>query len=187
MEFAELGLAGAWLVQPRIVADTRGSFVKTFHAPTFAARGLRTDFVEEYYSTSVVGVIRGMHFQLPPSDHVKLVTCLAGDVLDVVVDLRHGSPTAFRHRAIRLSAQSGMGLYLPSGCAHGFMSLSETSTMLYKVTSVHDPARDAGIAWDGIGFSWPNAQPQLSERDTRHPALADFVSPFRFDPEHPSR
>lgn len=187
MEFEELGLPGAWVVRPRVLADARGSFVKTFHLPTFAAHGLRTDWAEEYRSSSRPGVIRGMHFQTPPADHAKLVFCLEGEVLDVVVDLRRGSPTHGEHRSITLDAATGTGLYIPSGCAHGFLSVGDTSTMYYKVTSVHAPDRDAGLAWDSFGFAWPVAEPILSERDRGHPPLAAFASPFAFDPQAPCR
>jgi dTDP-4-dehydrorhamnose 3,5-epimerase len=186
VQFEQLGLPGAYVLRPRIAADERGTFVKTFHLPTFEARGLRTDWQEEYYSSSVRGVIRGMHFQLPPADHAKLVFCVAGAVTDVVVDLRCGSPTEKQHRAVELSAESGLGLYIPTGCAHGFVSTSDTSTMWYKVTSVYAPEQDSGIAWDSIGFDWPVVAPFLSERDRGHTALNAFESPFTFDPERPS-
>lgn len=180
-------IAGCLLVHPFAAADNRGSFTKTFHAEEFAAAGLRSDWREEYYSRSHVGVIRGMHFQLPPADHAKVVFCLVGEVLDVVVDLRLGSPTWHQVVARRLDAEKGTGLYAPSGCAHGFLSLSPNALMLYKVTSVHAPAHDAGIAWASIGFDWPVAAPIVSARDAAHPPLDAFTSPFRFDPANPSR
>ncbi|GMM91798.1 dTDP-4-dehydrorhamnose 3,5-epimerase [Qipengyuania sp. MTN3-11] len=181
MEFHDFGLAGAIVVRPRILADIRGSFVKAFHAPSFAERGMRTDWQEEFYSVSRRGVIRGLHFQTPPAAHAKFVTCLAGEVIDVAVDIRRGSPTEGRVCSVKLDEQDGLGLYLPSGIAHGFQSLSDTSTMLYKVTSVHAPQNDAGIAFDSIGFDWPIADPVVSDRDRQHPALSDFASPFTFD------
>jgi dTDP-4-dehydrorhamnose 3,5-epimerase len=186
MDFEPLGLPGAWLVQARVLHDARGSFVKAFHAPTFAARGLRTDWREDYVSSSHLGVLRGMHFQTPPADHAKLVFCTAGAVLDLVLDLRRGSPTYGEHRAVTLSAENGFGLYIPSGLAHGFLSVSALSTMHYKVTSVHAPEHDAGIAWNSFGFPWPTNDPRLSDRDRQHPPLEDFQSPFVFDPDRPS-
>jgi dTDP-4-dehydrorhamnose 3,5-epimerase len=187
MEFVPTDLPGCVIVQTLARDDPRGSFAKTFHLNTFAAAGLRTDWREEYHSHSRRGVVRGMHFQLPPTDHAKLVYCLAGEVLDVVIDLRVGSPTFRRTISAPLTAGNGRGLYVPSGCAHGFASLSEDSLMLYKVTSVHSPDCDAGIAWDSIGFNWPIDAPLLSERDARHPVLAAFDSPFRFDEADPFR
>ena len=186
MEFSDFGLVGAYIIRPRVFADARGSFVKTFHAPLFADNGLRTDWREEFYSVSRRGVIRGLHFQTPPAQHAKLVTCVAGKVIDVAVDLRRGSPTEGRVCSVTLDDRDGLGLYLPSGVAHGFQSLSEQSTMLYKVTSVHAPHSDAGIAFDSIAFDWPITDPIVSDRDREHPALADYASPFTFDTENPS-
>lgn len=187
MEIEPTGIPGCHIVQARVLRDPRGTFVKTFHAPRFAELGLRTDWREEYFSVSAGGVVRGMHFQTPPADHAKLVFCLTGEVLDVVVDLRRGSPAFGRVEAVSLSADNGRGLYLPTGCAHGFVALSEAAGMYYKVTSVHVPDHDAGIAWDSIGFDWPVEAPSLSDRDRRHPRLADFDTPFAFDPEARAR
>jgi dTDP-4-dehydrorhamnose 3,5-epimerase len=183
----ETGIPGCFVVQPRVVADHRGTFVKTFHQEAFAELGLRTDWREEYHSTSHHGVIRGMHFQLPPAEHAKLVYCLRGEVLDVVVDLRAGSPTFQQHRTVTLSEADARGLYIPTGCAHGFLSKTELSTMLYKVTSVHAPDRDGGIAWNSFGLNWPGDKPVISERDCRHPPMEDFASPFVFDSGAPAR
>jgi len=187
MEIEPTGIPGCHLLQARVLGDARGSFVKTVHTPRFEELGLRTDWREEYFTVSARGVVRGMHFQLPPAEHAKLVFCLTGEVLDVVLDLRCGSPTFGQAKGFTLSAENGRGLYLPVGCAHGFVSLSEASGMYYKVTSVHAPEQDAGIAWDSFGFDWPVSDPVLSDRDRRHPALADFESPFHFDPEQAAR
>ena len=181
MEIAHTDIPGCYLVQARVTRDERGSFTKTFHAPRFAELGLRTDWQEEYFSTSARGVVRGLHFQVPPADHAKLVFCLMGEVLDVAVDLRRGSPAYGRAFGVRLNAKNGRGLYLPSGCAHGFLSVSEMSGMYYKVTSVHSPEHDAGIAWNSIDFDWGVVDPLLSPRDRNHPALADFDTHFTFE------
>lgn len=187
MEFEELGLPGAFILRPRVLADDRGSFVKTFHAQTFEDRGLRSDWREEYQSSSRRGVLRGMHFQTPPAEHAKLVFCLAGSVLDSVIDLRRGSPSFGVHRTVELRGDEATGVYIPTGCAHGFLSTSELSTMYYKVTSIHAPDCDAGIAWDSFGFAWPVSDPIMSDRDRRHPPLEAFQSPFVYDPEAPWR
>jgi dTDP-4-dehydrorhamnose 3,5-epimerase len=187
MRFEATQLPGCFLVHGGRSGDSRGSFTKTFHFDSFAAAGLRTDWREAYCSTSARSVIRGMHFQLPPADHAKLVFCTAGQVRDVVLDLRRGSPTYGEHRAFDLDEEAGVGVYIPSGCAHGFLSLSASSTMYYNVTSVHSPAHDSGISWDSFGLDWPVAAPILSERDRRHPPLAQFQSPFHFDPAAPAR
>lgn len=178
MEIEPTAVPGCHIVQAKAIRDQRGAFVKTFHAPRFDELGLRTDWREEYFSASARGVVRGLHFQTPPADHAKLVFCLVGNVLDVVVDLRRGSPAYGRAHGFTLSAENGRGLYLPSGCAHGFVSRSELSGMYYKVTSVHSPEHDAGIAWNSVNFDWGVTDPVLSDRDSRHPALAEFDSPF---------
>lgn len=175
-------IPGVFLVRSPLAKDARGSFLKLFHEPSFAAAGLRTDWRESYCSCSAGGVVRGMHFQTPPADHAKLVFCLDGDVLDVVLDLRRGSPTEGQAIGVPLSGDDGVGVYIPSGCAHGFAGLSERSTMLYMVTSAHSTEHDLGVSWDSFGFDWPVADPLLSDRDGRHPRVDDFHSPFVFAP-----
>lgn len=165
-------------LRPRIAADRRGRFVKIMHAEFFAAHGLRTDFREQYYSVSAQGVLRGLHFQVPPMAHAKLVTCVAGEVMDVVVDLRRGSPQFGKHQAFGLSEQNGDILYIPVGCAHGFLTLSASATLFYDVTSVYAAEHDRGIRWDSVGVAWPLAAPTLSPRDAVLPPFAEFESPF---------
>ncbi len=177
-EFGDITIAGCYEIQPRVMQDTRGQFVKIFHKPSFAAQGLTTDFTEEYYSHSHKGVIRGMHFQVPPYDHVKIVYCVHGQVFDVVVDLRIGSPTYGQSASVVLDADKGNYLYIPKGLAHGFCALSEMATLVYKVSTVYEPGSDSGIAWDSLGIEWPTDRPILSERDRSFVALARFQSPF---------
>lgn len=174
-------LPGCYELQPRVLGDQRGRFVKTFHQDWFAEHGLKTDFAEQYYSVSQRGVVRGLHFQLPPHDHVKLVYCTAGGVLDVAVDLRRQSPSYGKFVCIELSAQQSNMVYLDSGLAHGFYTLSDTATLVYNVTAVYAPAHDTGIRWDSVGIPWPDDAPILSERDQGFPSLAEFDSPFIFD------
>lgn len=178
MELIPTTLEGCYQVSPFLAQDERGTFVKTFNAERFSALGLPTEWREEYYSSSRKGVIRGMHFQTPPYDHEKLVYCIQGRVLDVVVDLRKGSPTHGKHIAVELDAAHGRGLMIPKGMAHGFLALSENVLMTYKVTSVYAPESDAGIRWDSFGFEWDVDQPIVSARDRAHPTFADFDSPF---------
>lgn len=181
--FEATALPGCLELRSRVFTDPRGRFVKTLHAGLFAARGLATDFVEQYYSVSARGVVRGLHLQLPPHDHAKLVYCPVGVVLDAVVDLRRGSPTFGRHALLELSAERGNAVYVPRGLAHGFLALSDDALMIYNTTSVHAPEHDGGIRWDSAGIPWPlEREPVLSERDARLPALADFVTPFAFTP-----
>ena len=178
LSIAPTVIPGCLVLQPRVVTDMRGRFTKVFHAPSFAAHGLVTQFAEEYYSVSRRGVLRGMHFQRPPADHVKVVYCTAGAVLDVVVDLRRESPTYGRHARVELSAERGNMLYVPRGLAHGFLVIEEEATLVYKVETVYAPAEDSGLAWDGCGIDWPVDNPILSDRDRGFPALPAFETPF---------
>lgn len=174
-------LTGCFELQPKPFEDARGRFVKVFHTQAFTAHGLETNFAEEYYSVSNKNVIRGMHFQMPPMEHVKVVYCVQGAVLDVVVDLRVGSPTYGQTTMLELSAAKANSLYIPKGMAHGFCSLSDHSIMVYKVSTVYAPAQDAGILWDSVGVSWPTTQAILSARDQTFAPLVQFVSPFRYE------
>lgn len=178
MELITTSLPGCFEIRPFFANDYRGTFVKTFHAERFAEAGLPVDWCEEFYSSSRKGVIRGMHFQTPPHDHEKLVYCMQGRVLDVVVDLRRDSPTFGRHAGVELDATKGHGLFIPKGLAHGFLALSDDVLMAYKVTTVHAPEHDVGIHWNSFGLDWGIDQPIVSARDRAHPALSDFVSPF---------
>jgi dTDP-4-dehydrorhamnose 3,5-epimerase len=166
-------------LQPAIRMDTRGSFIKTFHQQFFAANNLATSFCEQYYSLSKQGVLRGLHFQLPPHDQAKLVFCVVGEILDVAVDLRTDSPTFGEHAKIILSAERANLAYLTTGLAHGFYVLSDSAIIVYNVTTVYAPAYDAGIRWDKAGVQWPDPSPIISERDAAFPSLAEFCSPFR--------
>jgi dTDP-4-dehydrorhamnose 3,5-epimerase len=171
-------LDGVKLLQPAVFHDDRGSFVKTFHRDQFRELGLAFEPREQFFSTSHRDVIRGMHFQLPPVDHAKLVFCLQGAVLDVVLDLRKASRTFRKFTFRELSEANRSCLFIPRGCAHGFISLTEPSLMVYQTSTVHDPACDAGVRWDSFGFPWPEVEPILSARDRAFPTLADFASPF---------
>ncbi len=152
--------------------------MKTFHAEQFAKAGLTVEWREEFYSSSHKGVIRGMHFQTPPHDHEKLVYCIQGRVLDVVVDLRRALPTFGRYAAVELDAAHGHGLMIPKGMAHGFLALTDDVIMAYKVATAHKPTHDSGILWNSFGLDWGIETPIVSSRDRAHPALCDFDTPF---------
>lgn len=175
-------LPGCFEVRPTVREDARGAFVKTVHRPEFAAHGLASDFPEQYHSRSHRGVVRGLHFQTPPHDHAKLVYCPRGAVFDAVVDLRRGSPTYGLHHHVELSEENALMLYVPPGFAHGFCALRDDTLMMYLVTSVHAPEHDAGVRWDSAGIPWPVEAPLLSPRDGAFAPLADFESPFVFEP-----
>lgn len=181
MKIQETRLHGCYLLQPDVRADDRGSFVKTFHRDLFTTHGLATEFAESFYSVSHRGVLRGLHFQVPPHQHVKLVHCSVGRAFDAVVDLRRGSPTEGCSATFELSAEKGTMLYIPAGFAHGWYALVEGTQLHYQVTSVHSQAHDNGIHWDSAGVAWPDSQPVLSTRDAGLPPKANFDSPFTFD------
>ena len=174
-------LAGCFEVQCRVLRDTRGCFVKTFHSERFEALGLNTVWREQYWSASSKGVLRGMHFQVPPAAQAKLVYCVSGAVLDVILDLRLGSPTYGQHLTRELSAENGLALYIPVGLAHGFLTLSQEAVMCYSVETVYSPEHDRGVLWSGCGVDWPvddQTAPRISERDAGFPDLETFESPF---------
>lgn len=175
----ETALSGCFEIRPPVFDDARGRFVKLFHREMFAERGLATDFPEQYCSLSHRGVVRGLHFQTPPHDHAKLVYCLVGEVFDVVLDLRVGSPTWGRTASLTLSAERANGLYVPKGLAHGFCATSDTALLVYDVETVHAPENDAGVLWSSVGVDWPVAAPIVSPRDAAFPPFAAFESPFR--------
>lgn len=179
----ESGIPGCFELQPKVFRDERGVFVKTFHEDLFAKIGLQTKWVEEYYSLSRQGVLRGLHFQLPPHEHDKIVYCVAGEVMDVVVDLRNGSPTFGQCAWFTLNSEVANMVYIPRGLAHGFFTLSDTATMMYKVSTVYAPDQDAGILWNSVDVPWPSAHPTLSQRDSEFPPFSSFVSPFLFKAE----
>jgi dTDP-4-dehydrorhamnose 3,5-epimerase len=179
---AKTAIPDCYEIRPRIHDDERGRFVKVFHRDAFTAHHLNVHYAEEYYSVSARNVIRGLHFQIPPMDQVKLVYCVAGRVQDVALDLRTGSPTYGRHISVELSSESGNMLYLSPGIAHGFCTLTDSAILVYKVSTQHSANHDKGVKWDSAGVQWATASPILSERDQDHPPLAAFVSPFQYDP-----
>ncbi len=178
MKITELEIAGCFVIEPREFTDERGNFVKVFHQDLFREQQL--DFVvrEEFFSYSKKGVIRGLHFQTPPHAHNKLVYCPQGEVLDFFVDLRKSSATYGQSLQMRLSQQNNKVLYLPIGIAHGFVSLSEDSLMVYKTDCVYEPSHDTGILWDCVTLEVSIDDPMISARDAALPSFSDFESPF---------
>lgn len=178
MNITETNIPGCYEIRPKISTDNRGRFIKTFQENLFRSNGLLDRFAEEFHSESRKGVVRGLHFQIPPMAQAKVVYCVSGAVLDAVVDLRVGSPTFGRFATFALTDRDGTILYIPEGLAHGFCVLSDSAIMMYKVTAEYTPSLDAGILWDSAGIPWPVSDPVLSERDRAFPRLSDFTSPF---------
>lgn len=166
----------------RLVTDRRGEFVKLFQATAFAALGLDVRVEELFVSRSHRRVVRGLHFQRPPADVAKVVCCLDGAVTDAVVDLRTDSPTYGRHCTIDLTAARASAVYVPEGCAHGFVVTSDSALVAYAQTGEHSAELEGGIHWSSAGIDWGGlsaGDAVVSDRDAGFPALADFSSPFR--------
>jgi dTDP-4-dehydrorhamnose 3,5-epimerase len=169
-----LSLAGAFVLRPTVHSDARGDFAKLYHAPYFDSLGLPFTLAESYVTHSHAGVLRGLHLQSPPHAHTKLVSCIAGRVFDVLLDLRADSPSYGAHECVTLDAAQGALIYIPPGIAHGFCTLDAPASLLYLVSSAHAPSHDTGVRWDSAGIDWPLATPLVSARDAALPALADF-------------
>lgn len=180
MDLISEPLPGVKVLQPVIFKDNRGSFIKTFHEGHLVAFGIHFLVREEFFSISEENVLRGMHFQLPPHAHQKLIYCIQGRVLDVLLDLRRKSTTFGKAAGMELTAENRRIVHVPIGFAHGFLALEKDSCLVYKTDSVHDPSVDAGIRWDSFDFEWPlsGVAPKLSARDSAHPLFTDFKSPF---------
>lgn len=181
MKFTPQAIADVVLIEPAVHGDERGYFSETFRQDAFEeAIGYRVDFCQDNESKSTKGVLRGLHFQRPPFAQSKLVRVIAGEVLDVAVDIRQGSPTFGQHVAVILNSQNKHQLFVPRGFAHGFVVLSETATFAYKVDNYYSPESDRGLAFDdpSLNIDWrlPIEQLQLSEKDKKQPKLADLTA-----------
>ena len=180
MQINKTKIPGCFNINLYKMEDDRGAFVKTFNEDLFKQFGFETNFVEEYYSYSIQRVIRGLHFQIPPMDHTKLVYCAYGELMDAVVDLRIGSPTYRSYEVVELNSKKGNLLYIPPGLAHGFAVLSKEAVVVYNVTSAYSSEYDKGILWNSAGITWPYKEPIVSERDKMFKPLDEFDSPFIF-------
>ena len=183
MEIIKTEIEGPVILVPKVFTDDRGYFFESYSKRQFEeAVGQTVDFVQDNESRSTKGVMRGLHFQLPPFTQAKLVRCVEGAVLDVAVDLRKGSPTYGRHVAVELTADNHFQFFVPRGFAHGFAVLSDVAVFQYKCDNYYAPQADGGISIldSSLGIDWriDPAQAILSEKDLRHPYLKDFDTPF---------
>ena len=179
MEIVKTDIEGVVLIKPRVFGDERGYFFESFSARQFEEEVCRTVFVQDNESRSRYGVLRGLHYQLPPYTQAKLVRVVCGKVLDVAVDIRKGSPTFGRHVAMELSEDNKYQLFIPKGFAHGFAVLSEEAVFQYKCDAYYAPQHEGAIRYDdpSLGIDWrlPFEDIILSEKDKKHPGLRDAV------------
>ena len=184
MEVIKTILDGVVVIEPRLFEDARGYFFESFSQREFDEKVGKIVFVQDNESKSSYGVMRGLHFQRPPFTQSKLVRCVKGAVLDVAVDIRKGSPTYGQHVAVELTEENHRQIFIPKGFAHGFAVLSETAVFQYKCDEFYHPEADGGISIldDSLRIYWkiPMDQAILSEKDTKHPLLKDFDSPFQY-------
>ena len=186
-KFEKLRIPEVVLVKPKKFGDARGYFSETFRENLFADAGIKGPFVQDNHSRSTEpGVIRGLHFQTHPSAQAKLVRCTRGRILDVAVDLRHGSPTFGEYASAELTEENGHQLFIPIGFAHGLCTLEPDCEVQYKVTGYYDPEADSGVAWNDptIGIEWPltGGDPVLSSKDREQPSLNELPKHFSYNP-----
>ena len=185
MNVIETDIEGVVIIEPTVFGDARGYFFESFSQREFNEKVRPIRFVQDNESMSKYGVMRGLHFQRPPYTQSKLVRCVKGAVLDVAVDIRRGSPTYGKHVAVELTEENHRQLFIPKGFAHGFAVLSDIAVFQYKCDEFYHPEADGGISITdlSLGIDWriPADKALLSEKDTKHPMLRDFCSPFDFN------
>lgn len=176
MKVIETELPGCVVIEPQVFGDSRGFFFESFNCDKLAAHGLSPAFVQGNVSASSQGVLRGLHYQWPKPQG-KYVSVIEGEVWDVAVDIRRGSPTFGKWTAVVLSAENKRHFWIPEGFAHGFVVLSERAVFTYLCTATYDAKADAALRWDEPSFAidWPVSNPQLSDKDARAPLLADVA------------
>jgi dTDP-4-dehydrorhamnose 3,5-epimerase len=179
MKRLETRLEGPILIEPEVHGDERGFFVETYRRNVFAELGIGEEFVQDNHSRSRKGVLRGMHFQ---RGMAKLVRCAGGTILDVVVDIRRGSPSFGAWEWVELTDVDGRQLYVPEGFAHGFCVTSEVADVTYKCTAYYDPAAEGGFRYDDpeVGIAWPELDLHVSERDRSAPLLRELADELPF-------
>lgn len=174
-EKIETELPGVIVLKPKVLRDARGFFAESYHAKKFADLGITVKFVQDNHSCSVRGTLRGLHYQLH-RPQAKLCRVIRGEVFDVAVDIRRGSPNFGKWVGVNLSAEEMNHIFIPAGFAHGFVVVSETAEFLYKCSDFYDPSSESGVAWNDpdLGITWPISGPTLSEKDWRYPVLRNI-------------
>jgi len=184
MKLFDTTLPGAKLIEPSVFGDNRGFFMESYNEDVFRRNGITHKFVQDNHSLSVeAGVLRGLHYQLNPKAQTKLIRVTAGAIYDVIVDIRKGSPTYGKWQGFILSAANKRQLLVPKGFAHGFCTLVPNTEVQYKVDEFYSPEHDRGISWNdpALGIDWPISAPILSEKDGKHPALAEAENNFIYE------
>ena len=181
-DFERLSISEVILVKPRVFGDERGFFVETYKHSEFVQGGIPEHFVQDNYSKSALGVLRGLHYQRHPKAQGKLVRCVKGTILDIAVDIRKGSPTYAKWVGRELSETNNLMMYVPAGFAHGFVVLSEFAEVLYKCTEEYSPPDDRGVIWNDpdINIQWQVRVPALSGKDKVLPRLRDADTNFEY-------
>ena len=185
IEVLKTEIPGVLIIEPKVFGDDRGYFMESFNAREFAEKtGIDVTFVQDNESKSRFGVLRGLHFQLPPYTQSKLVRVVKGKVLDVAVDIRKGSPTYGKYVTCEMTEESKRQFFVPKGFAHGFCVLSDEAVFQYKCDDFYHPEAEGAIAWNDpdVAIQWPVEAENviLSEKDKHHPMLKDFESPFNY-------
>jgi len=175
MKITSTKLPGVLIIQPRVFADQRGFFMETYHLKKYAEKGLDLSFVQDNLSYSTIGTLRGLHYQYPNAQG-KLVQAIKGEIFDVAVDIRCGSPTFGKWTGAYLSDENKRQIFIPEGFAHGFCVISDTASVVYKCTDFYAPESEKGIIWSDsdIGIEWPVKEPLLSPKDSQYPCLKDI-------------
>ncbi|MCM3786617.1 dTDP-4-dehydrorhamnose 3,5-epimerase [Neobacillus mesonae] len=176
MHITPLHLEGALLIEPKVYGDHRGFFMESYNKEVFERKGIHHTFIQDNHSLSAeAGVLRGLHYQLPPRAQTKLVRVIAGAIYDVIVDIRKNSPTFGQWAGFILSEDNKRQLLVPKGFAHGFCTLVPHTQVIYKVDEYYSPEHDRGILWNDstLNIDWPVSQPVLSDKDEKHPLLVD--------------
>jgi dTDP-4-dehydrorhamnose 3,5-epimerase len=178
VKFTETRVPGVILIEPQVHGDKRGFFMETYRADVFKAHGIDQTFVQDNHSRSARGVLRGLHYQ-EPYPQGKLVRCVRGELFDVAVDVRRGSPAFGKWYGTTLSEENKAMLWVPPGFAHGFCALTDDAELVYKTTEIYHPETDHSILWNDpeIGIEWPIAEPSLSAKDAAAPLLRDAELP----------
>jgi dTDP-4-dehydrorhamnose 3,5-epimerase len=180
--FKRLQISDVILIEPELFSDNRGFFLETFKESDFLSNGISKKFVQDNFSHSIHGVIRGLHYQNSPKAQAKLITVVKGEIFDVAVDIRKNSPTYGRWVSEILSESNHRSLYIPEGFAHGFCVLSEKADVFYKTSNEYSREHEGGVIWNDstINISWPIEKPIISSRDSRLPLLEDLNNDFTY-------